>query len=102
MNPGAFVAVSDIAVPNFGRDALEQAFRARLGEVDAWPGFLRLEVWADDERPDRYRMVSWWESRERFLAYMRSPAHQRSHSRIPDGDAAPRPAGFTRYTVVAT
>lgn len=97
-----FVAVSEIDVPAAGTDRLEAAFAARLGEVDDWPGFLRLEVWKDDRAPGRYLMVSWWSAESDFAAYMRSDAHRRSHARINGGPERPRPAGFRRYRRVAT
>jgi heme-degrading monooxygenase HmoA len=93
--------VSELAVEPAGAEALEEAFANRLGEVDGWPGFVRLEVWRDPRETGRYLMVSWWESRESFTAWMRSAAHDRSHARVPGGEAAPRPVRFDRYEVIA-
>ncbi len=98
---GTFVAHSEISIEPDAGPTLEQSFSDRLGEVDGWPGFLKLEVWRDERTPGRYVMVSWWDDRESFTSYMRSDSHRRSHARIPD-DPAPRPVGFSRYTVVAT
>lgn len=98
----AFVAFSELTVASEGRDALIDAFRARLGAVEAAAGFQRLEVWADQADPSAFTMVSWWDSRQQFLDYMRSDSHRTSHDRIPDGDHAPRAARFRRFTVVAT
>lgn len=100
--PGTYVAISEIAVDEAGAPALEAAFRDRLGAVDDWPGFLGLEVLRHRRRPGTYLMVSRWESKETFQAYMRSETHDRSHARIPGGAHAPRPAGFADYEVVAT
>ncbi|HEX7168314.1 MAG TPA: antibiotic biosynthesis monooxygenase family protein [Acidimicrobiales bacterium] len=97
-----YVAISEIAVAPDGADALERAFRARLGAVDGWPGFLGLQVLRDRRRPGSYLMVSRWASKETFQEYMRSDEHRRSHARIPGGEHAPRPAGFADYDVVAT
>ena len=100
-DPYPYVAVSEIAVSPAGGPDLEDAFRRRLGKVDGWPGFGRLEVWRDQRDPSRYVMVSWWSSAEAFRAYMRSAEHRESHSRIPRGQHRPRAAGFRRYEVVA-
>lgn len=97
----AFVAHSEIRVPAGGVLDLVEAFRARLGEVDAWPGFCRLEVWQDERDAERFVMVSWWDSHESFSDYMRSQSHRRSHDRIPTGPDAPKPAAFARFKVVA-
>ena len=99
---GAFVAHSEIEIDPPAGPTLEQAFADRLREVESWPGFVKLEVWRDERRPGRYVMVSWWADRESFASYMRSDSHRRSHARIPNEPARPRPAGFSRYTVIAT
>lgn len=96
-----FVALSEITVPVEGGEALEQAFRDRLGAVDGWAGFLGLSVLRDRRRPGRYVMISQWESKDCFTRYMRSTDHQRSHDRIPSGPDRPRPAGYSEYDVVA-
>ncbi|MGK2947705.1 MAG: antibiotic biosynthesis monooxygenase family protein [Acidimicrobiales bacterium] len=97
----AFVAHSEIRVPASGSPDLIAAFLARLGEVDGWPGFERLEVWQDERDVERFVMVSWWDSHESFSSYMRSPSHRRSHDRIPAGSDAPKPVSFARFQVVA-
>ena len=99
---GAFVAFSELAVPEPGRDALIAAFQSRLGAVESASGFQRLEVWADQDDPSAFTMVSWWDSRSEFLAYMRSVDHRRSHARMATGPDAPRPARFRRFERVAT
>jgi heme-degrading monooxygenase HmoA len=97
----AFVVMSEIAIGDAGVSTLEEAFRTRLGEVDGWPGFRELQVWRDEQRPGRYLMVSWWDTREQYAAYMRSDSHRRSHARIPHEPEEPRPVTVTRYRVVA-
>ena len=96
-----FVVVSDLEVATDGADALENAFEQRLGEVEGHPGFQRLEVWRDNLREGAYRMVTWWDDEAAFRSYMRSPAHRRSHDRIPDEPARARGVGLRRYTVIA-
>lgn len=100
MNDG-FVAVSDISIDEVGTDTLISAFERRLGEVDAWPGFRRLEVWQSERDATQFVMVSWWDDQESFKTYMQSDAHQRSHDRIPDEPARPKPVQFRRYRIVA-
>lgn len=97
-----YVAISEIAVPAEGAEALETAFRSRLGAVDRWPGFLGLEVLRHRRREGCYLMISRWTTKATFQAYMRSVEHRTSHDRIPEGEHAPRPAGFDDYDVIAT
>ena len=97
-----YVAVSEIAVDPDGVEALHAAFADRLGAVDSWEGFLGLELLADRRRRGRYLMISRWQSKEIFVEYMRSVDHENSHARIPDGEHAPRAAGFDEFDVIAT
>ena len=96
-----YVALSEIRVDVDGVDALRAAFDDRLRAVDGWDGFLGLELLADRRDPGRFLMVSRWESREIFVAYLRSEDHRRSHARIPSGPHAPRAAGFDEFDLVA-
>lgn len=98
----AYVAFSEIRVDDHGVAALRAAFDDRLGAVDAWDGFLGLELLADRRDPGRFVMVSRWSSREVFVEYLHSEDHRRSHARIPDGKHAPRAAGFDEFDVVAS
>ncbi len=65
-------------------DELVLAFQNRLGAVDAFDGFIDLEVWRSDREPGEVLMVSRWRDRASFTAYMRSGDHQESHARIPE------------------
>jgi heme-degrading monooxygenase HmoA len=98
----SFVVTSELRVTTNGVGDLERAFAERLGEVDHFEGFQRLEVWADERDHGRYLMISWWDQRETFLRYMRSDEHRRSHTRIPGGDNGPRPVSVQRYRLIAT
>ena len=98
---GAFVAHSELRVTAAGTAALIAAFEDRLGEVERWPGFERLEVWQDERDDGRFVMVSWWDDKQSFQTYMRSQSHHRSHDRIPAGPDGPGPVSFSRFRVVA-
>ena len=43
----AYVVTSEVHVASAGTQQLEDAFADRLGKVDGYPGFQRLEVWRD-------------------------------------------------------
>ena len=100
-NAPPYIAISEISVPEAGIEGLEQAFTDRLRAVDDWPGFQGLELLQDRRVVGRYLMICRWDSREHFLAYMRSADHRRSHARIPRGPDGPSPAGFSEYNRVA-
>jgi heme-degrading monooxygenase HmoA len=77
-----YVSVSRLRVAPERVDELVQAFRDRLGAVDAFDGFQSLEVWASDREPGEVLMVSHWRDRACFRDYMRSEAHRASHDRV--------------------
>ena len=59
--------------------------------ADEVVGFVDLQVWQSDRDPGELVMVSRWDSRAHFTAYMRSREHRISHERIDPGlDAAIR------------
>jgi heme-degrading monooxygenase HmoA len=84
VDDGMYVSVSRLQVDIHQVDRLIAAFRARAGLVDAFPGFLGLEVWRSERSPGEVLMVSRWRARADFTAYMKSEAHRSSHARIPD------------------
>lgn len=47
-------------------------------------------------------MVSWWDTAEQFLAYMRSEDHHLSHARVPTDPHKPRPKSFRSLDLIST
>ena len=66
-------------------EELISAFRGRAGLVDSHVGFLDLQVWRSDRDPAEVLMVSRWQDRDAFKAYMKSADHRVSHGRIAPG-----------------
>jgi heme oxygenase (mycobilin-producing) len=101
-----YVSLSRLRVRDGRGDELVAAFRDRAGLVDAFEGFVDLEVWRSDRDPDELVMVSRWRDRACFTAYMRSREHQVSHGRIdPELDEAIKLEKLEHlhtYEVVAT
>ena len=83
MDEGMYVSVSRLRVEIDHVDRLIDAFRARAGLVDAFPGFMGLEVWRSERNAGEVLMVSRWRTRADFTTYMKSDAHRISHDRIP-------------------
>jgi heme oxygenase (mycobilin-producing) len=77
-----YVSMSRLRVEPDRADELVAAFRRRLRLVDAFDGFLGLEVWRSDRDAGEVLMVSRWRDRDCFKQYMRSEAHRASHERI--------------------
>jgi heme-degrading monooxygenase HmoA len=86
-----YVSLSRLRVEAERAPELVAAFRARAHLVDAFEGFVDLQVWQSDRDPGELVMVSRWQTRAHFAQYMRSREHKVSHDRIdPDLDAAIR------------
>jgi heme-degrading monooxygenase HmoA len=84
-----YVSLSRLRVEPDRAPELVAAFRARAHLVDAFAGFVDLQVWQSDRDAGELVMVSRWRSRADFTAYMRSREHRVSHERIdPALDAA--------------
>jgi heme-degrading monooxygenase HmoA len=84
-----YVSLSRLRIPEDRAAELVSAFRGRLHGVDSADGFVDLQVWQSDRTPGEILMVSRWDDREAFKAYMKSDEHRASHDRIdPDLQAA--------------
>ena len=97
-----YVSLSRLRVPEDRADELVAAFRRRAGLVEAFDGFVDLQVWQNDRDPGELTMVSRWRDRDCFKTYMKSREHQVSHERIdPDLDAAIKLERLEHLHVVA-
>ncbi len=77
-----YVSLSRLRVPAHASEALIAAFRRRAHLVDQADGFVDLQVWRSDRDAGEILMVSRWQDREAFKAYMKSEEHRISHERI--------------------
>lgn len=77
-----YVSLSRLRVPAHASEELIAAFRRRVRLVDGAQGFVDLQVWRSDRDAGEILMVSRWQDREAFRAYMKSAEHRISHERI--------------------
>ena len=75
--------MSHLTVPEKDHEALERHFRERSRLVDAFPGFLWLQLLKPQAGDATHTFVTAWESREDFRRYMGSEEHAISHGREP-------------------
>jgi heme oxygenase (mycobilin-producing) len=76
----SFVAINVLTVPPDMREALEQRFAARAGEVDRMDGFEAFELLRPEQGQDRYLVYTRWESEESFRAWTESQAFSKGHA----------------------
>jgi heme oxygenase (mycobilin-producing) len=74
--------MSRLRVPPDESEPLIAAFRRRAHLVDDAEGFVDLQVWRSDRDAGEIVMVSRWQDRAAFKAYMKSAEHRISHERI--------------------
>jgi len=77
-----YVSMSRLRVEIERSDELIAAFRGRVGLVESHDGFIDLQVWRSDRDPGEVLMVSRWNDRDAFKAYMQSADHRLSHARL--------------------
>lgn len=73
------VAANRVPVAKGYEREFEKRFEQRLGAVDKSPGFIRNEVL----RPvlgDHYIILTYWESKEAFEAWIQSESFNRAHA----------------------
>lgn len=85
------VVQNRVQVEEDHRERFERAFRERAGAVDETPGFLRNLVLRPTKEGDPYVVLTLWQDREAFEAWMGSPAFQHAH-RGAGGAAGPHAA----------
>ena len=78
-----YVSVSRLRIGADRAPELVAAFRRRARLVDAFEGFMGVEVWQSARDAGEILMVSRWRDRDCFTRYMRSAEHRVSHDRIP-------------------
>jgi heme-degrading monooxygenase HmoA len=98
----SFVVVNAITVPGDDRDAFEDRFARRAGEVSKSPGFEAFELLrpVGDGAGDKYLVYTRWDSRESFQAWLSSPAFTHGHRARPAGGPVGTASEVWTYDVI--
>ena len=78
-----FVFLSHLTVPEADHAGLEQHFQQRARLVDAFPGFLYLQLLKPQAGTATHTFLTTWTDADAFRRYMRSSERAVSHSREP-------------------
>jgi heme-degrading monooxygenase HmoA len=76
-----FVVMNRIPVNAEYAQQFEDRFRNRAGEVDKMKGFIRNQVLRPVNSEDPYVVVTFWESRDDFDAWVDSEAFRKQHAK---------------------
>ncbi len=84
-----------------GREAeFEARFAGRAHLVEAAPGFVRNEVLRPITDGAPYVVMTHWEDRPSFEAWVQSPSFREAHGRMPSSDLFARPSAFEMHEVL--
>lgn len=79
------VAYSYVTCTNdLAREEFHAAMRTRSRAVERFPGFQRFEFRKEAGRGGRFVIATWWRSRSDLRAWMQSPEHAATHTRLSD------------------
>ncbi|MBV9669732.1 MAG: antibiotic biosynthesis monooxygenase [Acidobacteriales bacterium] len=92
-----FVALSQFTIANGMEAEVKAAFAARPHQVDAVPGFKKLDVISPCDAPHEIWLITYWVDRESFERWHKSPEHKSSHVGIPKGLKLVRDSAKLRY-----
>lgn len=104
-----FVAVNYIdCKPNYV-ERFECLFCSRARMIDNMPGFIGMKVLKCEEEGQPYLVVSYWETKAHFEAWVGSPEFHEGHKRAfadlkeyrERGEEPPMSSSFKTYTVLA-
>jgi heme-degrading monooxygenase HmoA len=76
----SFVAINALTVPEGKREALEERFAARAGEVDKMDGFEAFELLRPISGQDLYLVYTRWRDEDAFTAWVQSQEFSRGHA----------------------
>jgi heme-degrading monooxygenase HmoA len=76
----SIVRINAITVPDERREAFEERFAARAGEVSRMEGFEEFQLLRPSEGQDKYLVYTRWESQAAFDAWVNSDAFRRGHA----------------------
>ncbi len=78
-----FVMINRMKVPEKWRPHFEEVFKTRKKAVDRRPGFIRAEILKPVDG-DTYVVMTHWEKKEDFEAWVGSSEYKEGHQRVKD------------------
>lgn len=91
------VSLFHVTVPTERADAFERSWTQRAGLVDAMAGFHGMEVLRDGNKAGHYIVLTRWDARENFDAWVNSPAFMGGHARTNAGEAGNASGGDLEF-----
>lgn len=95
-----FVVANRVPVAPGWEEEFEQRFYKRAGQIDKQTGFIRMQVLKPVSEGAPYIVLTTWESREAFEAWVGSDDFKLAHSNPMPKDAFSGEGGFEQHEVI--
>ena len=92
----SFVAISHIDADPKLRDLYPPLFNQLKSELNAKAGFLDLQVWTWDQRPNHWTLIQVWQSETDHDKALEDSDMQKAFSKLYQHTASPKNIGFYR------
>ena len=74
-----FVVANRVPVQPDWTETFEERFRQRAGQIDQQPGFVRMEILRPVDADTPYVVLTVWQSKEHFQAWVGSDDFKAAH-----------------------
>ena len=95
-----YVVANRVPVAAEWHDAFEERFRARAGQVDLQPGFVRMEILRPVNEDGVYVVLTHWENKAAFEAWVRSDDFKAAHQNPLPKEAFGEGGGLEQHEVI--
>ncbi len=95
-----YVVANRVPVAAEWREQFEMRFRARAGQVDRQPGFVRMEILRPEADDGVYVVLTHWQDKAAFEGWIGSPDFRAAHSNPLPKEAFTGPGQIERHEVV--
>ncbi|MGB5835199.1 MAG: antibiotic biosynthesis monooxygenase [Thiohalocapsa sp.] len=95
-----YVVTNRVPVAAEWREAFEARFRRRAGQVEQQPGFVRMEVMRPETDQTPYVVLTAWESRVAFDAWLKSDDFKAAHADPLPKEAFAGEGGLEAFEVI--
>lgn len=75
-----FIVANRVPVASGYEDMFEERFRQRAGQIDKQPGFLRMQILKPDSDETPFVVLTTWQDKESFNAWVGSEDFKLAHS----------------------
>jgi heme oxygenase (mycobilin-producing) len=95
-----YVVANRVPVAAEWHDAFEERFRARAGQVDLQPGFVRMEILRPDAEDGVYVVLTHWQDKAAFENWVGSDDFKIAHQNPLPKEAFTGPGELERHTAI--